>query len=113
MIKKFKNIIALTLMVVFIMPVTVKFLDGVFHKHVHFHNTTTDEVHFYDYHKECPIPSYKLSFFSVKKHILTIQKYFYSKEINNNYNFIYHCNNSKYSFLLRAPPIFTNKIFAS
>ncbi len=112
-ITKFKNIIVLTLMLVFITPVAVQFLDGAIHEHNHFHCTAKNEAHLHESHEECPIPSYKLSFFSIKKYIPTIQKYFYPREINNNYNFQSNCDYSKYSFLLRAPPIFTDKIFVS
>ncbi len=104
-IKKFTNVIVLTLVIVFMVPVTVKLLDTFFHKHNYFHCSTTNDTHFHKYHKECPISSYKLSFFSIKKYIPTIQKYVYLKERNENYNFTCNCDYSKYSFLLRAPPI--------
>ncbi len=113
MIKKFKNIIALNLVLVFMIPMTVKFLDGTIHEHYHFNCTAKNEAHLHEYHEECSIPSYKLSFFSLKKYIPTIQKYVYPKEINDNYNFICNSYNLRYSFLLRAPPIFTDKIFVS
>ncbi len=112
MTKKFRNIIALILVFVFMTPATVKFFDGLFHQHDHFHCTVKNEVHFHEYHEKCPIPNYKLSFFSVEEHIQAVQKYFFLAEVVDNYTFLHHCNNSKYSFLLRAPPIFTNKILA-
>jgi hypothetical protein len=94
-------------------PMAVKLLDGLFHHHDHFHCTAKNEKHFHEHHKKCPIPSFELSFFSVKKHIQTTQKHFYRLERNINYNFVIRCNNSKYSFLLRAPPISTGKIMTS
>lgn len=112
MTKKLRNIIALLLVVVFILPLAGKFLDGLFHEHDHFHCTVKNEAHFHAYHEKCPIPNYKLSFFSVAKQIQPVAKQIYLKELKNNYRFVYYCKHSKYSFLLRAPPIFTNKIEA-
>ena len=113
MTKKLKNIISITLVFIFLTPMTIKLVDGLFHHHDHFHCTAKNEKHFHEHHEKCPIPSFKLSIFSVEKHIQTTQKHFYRVELNDNYNFVYCCNNSKYSFLLRAPPIFTGKIMTS
>ena len=113
MTKKLKNIISITLVFIFLAPMTIKLLDGLFHHHDHFHCTAKNEKHFHKYHDKCPIPSFEFFFFLVKKHIQTTQKHFYRVELNDNYNFVYCCNNSKYSFLLRAPPIFTGKIMSS
>ncbi len=105
MTKTLKNIISLTLVFIILTPLTVKLLDGFFHHHDHFRCTAKNEKHIHEYHKKCPIPSFELSFFSVKKQIQTIQKYFYHLELNDYYNFGYYCDNSKFLFLLRAPPI--------
>jgi len=108
MTKKLKKIIALTLVFIFMTPITIKLLDGLFHHHDHFHCTAKNEKHFHEHHEKCPIPSFELSFFSVEKHVQTTQKHFYRVELNDKYNFVICCNNSKYAFLLRAPPIFTD-----
>jgi len=113
MTKKLKNIISLTLVFILIIPMTIKLLDGLFHHHDHFHCTAKNEKHFYEHHEKCPIPSFELSFFSVEKHIQTTQKHFYRVELNDNYNFVYYCTNSNYSFLLRASLEFTDKIMTS
>jgi len=113
MTKKLKNIISLTLVFIFMTPMTIKLVDGFFHHHDHFICTAKNEKHFHEHHEKCPIPSFELSFFSFEKHIQTTQKHFYRLELNDNYNFVYCCNNSKYSFLLRAPPTFTGKIMTS
>ncbi len=113
MTKKLKNIISITLVFIFLAPMTIKLFDGLFHHHDHFYCTAKNEKHFHEYHKKCPIPSFELSLFSVEKHIQTTQKHFYRIELNDNYNFVYCCNNSKYSFLLRAPPIYTGKTMTS
>jgi len=106
MTKKLKNIISITLVFIFLAPITIKLLDGFFHHHDHFRCTAINEKHFHEHHKKCLILSYEFTFFSIEKHKQTTQKHCYSKELNYNYNFVYYCYNSKYSFLLRAPPNF-------
>jgi hypothetical protein len=110
MTKKLKHIISISLVFIFLTPMTVKFFDGFFHHHDHFGCTAKNEKHFHEHHEKCPIPSFELSFFSTEKQIQTTQKHYFCLEINDIYNFVYCCNNSKYSFLLRAPPVFTNSI---
>lgn len=87
---------------------TTKLFDGLFHHHDHFICTAKNEKHFHKYHEKCPVPGFELSFFSEEKQIQTTQEYCFCEEINSIYNFKYFCNNSKYSFLLRAPPKLTN-----
>lgn len=107
MTKKFKNIISIALLFVFLTPITIKIIDGLFHHHEHFYYTAKNEKHFHKHHKKCPIPGIELSFFSIKKQIQNTQKHNYYVKPNDNYNFIFCCYNSIYSFLLRAPPIYT------
>jgi hypothetical protein len=109
MSSKIKNTISISLVIVFLLPMTTKLFDGLFHHHDHFSCTAKNEKHFHEHHKKCPIPNFELSFFSIEKQIHTTQKYYFSVEINDLYNFVNSCNNLKYSFLLRAPPIFTDK----
>ena len=111
--RKVKHTISISLVTILLLPMTIKLFDGLFHHHNHFHCTAKNEKHFHEHHEKCPIPSFELSFFSVEKHIETTKKHFYRVELNDNYNFVACCNNSKYSFLLRAPPIFTGKIMTS
>jgi len=58
MTKKFKNIISITLVFVFLIPITIKLLDGLFHHHNHFHCTVKKEKQFHEYHEKCPIPEF-------------------------------------------------------
>lgn len=113
MTKKLKNIISLILVFIFLTPMTIKLVDGFLHHHEHFICTAKNEKHFHKYHEECPILNFELSFFLAEKLIQTTQKHFYRVELKDNYNFVYCCNNLKYSFLLRAPPEFTGKIVTS
>jgi len=113
MTKKLKNIISISLLFIFLTPMTIKLVDGLFHHHDHFHCTAKNEKHFHEHHKKCPIPNFELSFFSVEKHVQTTQKYDFHLGQSDLYNFILCCNYSEYSFLLRAPPISTGKIMTS
>jgi hypothetical protein len=88
---------------------TIKLLDGLFHHHHHLFCTKKNEILFHKYHKKCPIPSFELSFFAIEKQIQTAQKVDFGEEQNDIYNFAPSCNNLKYSFSLRAPPISTGK----
>ncbi|NQU85803.1 MAG: hypothetical protein HQ541_08590 [Mariniphaga sp.] len=113
MTKKLKHIISISLVFIFLMPMTIKLLDSQFHHHSHFICTAKNEKHFHEHHEKCPILSFELSFFSTEKHIQTTQKHYLSVEYNANYSFEYCCNNSNYSFLLRAPPNFTEILVTS
>jgi hypothetical protein len=106
MIAKFKNTISISLVIILLLPMTAKLIDGLFHHHDHFDCIAKNEKHFHEHHEKCPIPSFDLSFFSVEKQIQTTQKIDFGVEQNDVYNFTSCCNNSRYSFLLRAPPIF-------
>jgi len=108
MTKKLKKIISISLVIIFLLPMTIQLLDGLFHHHDHFYCDAKNENHFHKHHKKCPIPNFELLLFSVEKHLATTQQHYYTVKQNSNYSFTYSCYNSKYSFLLRAPPITTN-----
>jgi len=110
MIRKIKNIISISLVFILLTPMSVKFFDGFFHHHDHFICTAKHEHHFHEHHKKCPIPGFEFSLYSLNKIILETQKTFYCVGVNIN-NTSKYCNSkSKYSFLLRAPPVFANSI---
>jgi len=108
MTKKHKHIIAISLVIIFLLPMTVKLLDGLFHHHDHFICTAIHELHFHEHHDKCPIPCFELSFYSLNKIILETHKTIYCDRIFINYISRYFNNKLKYSFLLRAPPVHTN-----
>jgi hypothetical protein len=108
MLKKFKNIISVLLVIIFILPTTAKVFDGLFHHHYHNKVADKNDTHFYQYHENCPIPGFELSVFSNTKQKLPIYKTNFYVEIINKNKSEFYCNNSKYSFFLRAPPIFTS-----
>ena len=84
---------------------TIKLFDELFHHHDHFIFTEKNEHHFHEYHEKCPISSFKLSLYSLEKQFRETQKAYYTVELTINYFFVYCCNSSDYSFLLRAPPV--------
>lgn len=106
--KKFKNTISISLVIIFLLPLTVKLLDGLFHHHDHFICTAKAELHFHKHHHKCPIPGFELSFYSLNKIILEIHKTIYYDRIFINYISGYFNSKLKYSFQLRAPPVLTN-----
>lgn len=105
MTKKLKNIVLILMVLIFITPTTVKLFDGLFHHHDPMILSVKDENHFQEHHKTCPIPNFELSFYSTQKLLSENQKVFYAVDFLINYVPDYYLNNSKYSFLLRAPPI--------
>jgi len=108
MVQNKKNIIPVLLIVVFLLPTTIKLIDGFFHHHDHFICTAKNEKHFHKHHEKCPIPSFEFSLFSKEEPKQVKYKQPFGTEIANVYSYIYCSNRIDYSFLLRAPPQFTN-----
>lgn len=111
--RKVKHTISISLVIVLLMPMTIKLFDGLFHHHDYFHCTAKNEKHYHKYHEKCPILSFELSFFSVEKQIQPTHIIDFGVEQNDIYHFVQCCNSSRYSFLLRAPPIFTRRTMTS
>jgi hypothetical protein len=108
MTKKRKHIIAISLVIIFLSPMTIKLLDGLFHHHDHFICTAIHELHFHEHHHKCPVPGFELSFYSLNNLKPQTDKTFYCDRIFISYISGYYNSKLKYSFLLRAPPVFTN-----
>jgi hypothetical protein len=104
MTKKLKHIISISLVFVFLTPMTVKLLDSRFHHHYHFICTAKNEHHFHEYHDKCSIPGFEFFLYTLNKIVLETQKTFYFEKLLINYFSIRCCSESKYSFSLRAPP---------
>ncbi len=104
MLKKIRNIISLSMVILFITPLTIKFVDELFHHHYHYFIEDKSVNHFHQYYEKCPISNFEFSIFSIKKYFYLKQKNLCSIEQNEVYDFVCCCNNIKYSFLLRAPP---------
>jgi len=108
MTKKLKHNISISLVIIFLMPMTVKLLDSQFHHHDHFICTAKHELHFHEHHNKCPVPGFEFSFYLLNKIVPETNKTYYYDRIlikclSGNFN-----SKLKYSFLLRAPPLITN-----
>lgn len=110
MSKRLRHILAISLLLVFITPTTVKLLDEVFHHHVFFHSKEKNSNVWHSFYRTCPIPGFTLSFYTIKKQIHKKEKRtFYAKVF---INFIPESFSTEldYSTLLRAPPLLASII---
>jgi hypothetical protein len=101
MIRKFKNIIALLLLMAFIFPSIVK----IEHQHEHSCLDPSNGIGIQPLHVKCGICSFEFSFFMSYTEDLNLQKENPSDSYINSYNSRYNSNLSQISFLLRAPPL--------
>lgn len=106
MIRRFKNITSLILLLVFLFPTTVIF------EHHHEQNSCNakNEKHFHNLHEKCGICSFEFSIFLSDNKNIELKKEIPLDHYFNNYRSQYYSNHSAYSFLLRAPPVFTSII---
>lgn len=102
--RKLKKTLSISLVVILLLPMTIKLFDGLFHHHDHFHCWAINEKHFHKYHEKCPIPTFELSFFSDQNHSPATQNLIHRVVYIDNYNSEYCGKKFDYSFLLRAPP---------
>jgi hypothetical protein len=100
MIRKFKNIASLFLLLVFLLPSIVK-LE---HHHKHFECKAKNEKHFHEFHNKCAVCSFEFSVFSSAFGNIVLPKEQPVAKYCNNYRSVNYYTLSKYSFLLRAPP---------
>lgn len=101
MFKKFKNIISLFLLLVFVLPSILKFE----HHHEHFEHKADNGKYYHEHHEKCLICSFEFSIFSHEPEKIVIPKEQPISKYDNKYRSAYFSSLSKYSFLLRAPPI--------
>jgi hypothetical protein len=106
MIRKFKNITSLLLLLVFLLPSIVK-LE---HHHVLLVSKATNGKHLQIQHDKCVICNFEFSVFLSGTGDIDYQKEKPLEYFCNNYDSEYFSNLSQFSFLLRAPPILTNNI---
>lgn len=106
MIRRFKNITSIFLLLVFLLPSIVK-LE---HHHEHFECKAINEKHYHVLHDKCVICNFEFSVFLSNTGDIDFQKENPLEYFCNNYDSVYFSNLSQFSFLLRAPPILTNSI---
>jgi len=100
MIRKFKNIASLLLLLVFLLPSIVK-LE---HHHEHFECKAKNEKHYHVLHEKCAVCNFEFSVFSSDFENIVLSKEQPLDKYCNNYKSVNYSTLSKYSFLLRAPP---------
>jgi hypothetical protein len=100
MIRKFKNIASLFLLLVFILPSIVR-LE---HHHEHFECKAKNEKHYHVFHEKCAVCNFEFSIFSSDFEKIVLPKEQPVAKYCNNYRSVNYSTLSKYSFLLRAPP---------
>lgn len=108
MVKRLRNTVSILLVIVFLLPITIKFFDGLFHHHHHCICITKDLTQLHKSHKKCIIQSFELSVFSFQKHIFQKHKAEYNNRVSISYISNYFSGKFNYSFLLRAPPCRNN-----
>ncbi len=101
MIKKLNHITYILLVFVFLAPSIVKME----HHHKHFICKAKNEKHYHNYHEKCEICIFDFSFFSSEIKNVNLENEQPSDQYCNNYRFSSSSILSKYSFLLRAPPL--------
>jgi hypothetical protein len=105
MIRKLKYLIAGSLVFIFMAPMMIKLLDSQFHHHDHFIFTAKNEQLFHEYHDKCPIPGFEYFLYTINKAVIETEKTSFFTELFIDYISVHFCNNSEYSFSLRAPPL--------
>ena len=77
------------------------------HNHKEFYCNAKSERHFHTQHTNCEICQFDFSVFTSEGSNLDPEKEKHQDSFNNQYNLSFFSNQSKFSFLLRAPPTFT------
>jgi hypothetical protein len=98
---RFNNILALLMVLAFLSPSIVK-LE---HHHDHFVCKAKNEKHFHNHHEKCYVCSFEFSFFSLNNKAPIASKSIFLGDFVSHYKQSFFSDNSKYSFLLRAPPV--------
>jgi len=106
MSRKLKNIASLWLVIILLTPTFVKFEHH--HEHVIWH--PSKERQFHIFHEKCAICSFEFSVFFPEKTGIVPAKSELTDSYNNFYKAFHHSDPSRYTFLLRAPPVFTNNL---
>jgi hypothetical protein len=101
MIRRIKNIAPLLLMLVFLLPSIVK-LE---HHHEYIECKVKNEKHYHVFHEKCAVCNFEFSVFSSDFENIVLPKQQPSAKYCNNYRSVNYSTISKYSFLLRAPPL--------
>jgi hypothetical protein len=97
-----KNIIALSLLVIFLFPLVIK----AEHHHRHFIELPERGTVLHDYHEKCAICNYELCQFAPADQCFTPEPPAFTDDYCNQYQSSVLTGNIRFTFLLRAPPVF-------
>jgi hypothetical protein len=101
--RKLKKIASLFLLLVFLFP-TVVIIE---HHHEQNICQAKNEKHYHVFHEKCNICSFEFSVFSSTDKNIEQRKEIASDHYFNHYQSQFYFNQSAFSFLLRAPPVYT------
>ncbi|OFX48907.1 MAG: hypothetical protein A2046_07955 [Bacteroidetes bacterium GWA2_30_7] len=101
MLKKLKNIISILLVLILLMPSIVK-LE---HSHEKFICNSKNLKHLHTFHQQCEVCNFEFSVFLSEKDDIALEKTELTDSYTNCYTALNLPNLSKYTFLLRAPPV--------
>ena len=100
MIRTFKNIAPILLLLVFLLP-TIEKLE---HHHKHSIHNLANDTHYPEFRDNCYICDFEFSVFSSDFKTIELLKEQHLDNYCNNYSSFNYSNHSIRSFLLRAPP---------
>ena len=106
MILKLKKIFSFLLVLILLTPTIVK-LE---HHHNEFICNAKGEKLFHTYNERCAVCNFEFSIFLSEKTTISSIKIIKFNSYSNCYTSFPNSNLSKYSFLLRAPPVFINVV---
>lgn len=101
MIRKLKNIASLLLLLAFIFPSVVV----IEHHHDQFECKAKNEKHYHVFHEKCAVCNFEFSIFSSDAENINLPKEQHIAKYCYDYKSVHYSSLSKYSFLLRAPPL--------
>ena len=101
MFRRLRKIVSVILLLALMLPAIVKFE----HHHEHFLCKAKNEKHLHEEHEKCAVCSFEFSVFASDASSISFEKEKYPDKYCNNYSSINYSTQSKYSFLLRAPPV--------
>ncbi len=106
MTKKLINILSVSLVVVFLTPLVIMFLDSRYHHHERIAYDSGKECHFHEYHKKCHVPGFEFSFYTLYKNSVETKKQCFLQKVSIILASSHFPDQSKYTFLLRASPVY-------
>ncbi|MFA5418302.1 MAG: hypothetical protein WC341_07580 [Bacteroidales bacterium] len=100
MIRKFKHIISVFLLVAFLLPSVIK----IEHHHQFEYVSADSHQNIHEFHQNCLICQFEFSVFDTDIDYYKIPKDAPEDSYNNQYSFVCYTSLLTFSFLLRGPP---------